>query len=84
MPEAEREKAGAFSKCERQKLQTLHTQGGGGYVCVRNLVNASNLSAPKVRQILNSRLSYSKFALVTCKSKTMIRKKLVHGSSIWC
>ena len=83
MPKLKREEAGSLSKSERQKLQRLYTQGGAGYGSVRNLVKASNLSVSKVRQILHSKPSYTKFTLATRKFKRM---KAFAGfkNEIWC
>ena len=71
MPKLIREESESLSKSERQKLQRLYTQGGAAYGCVRNLVNASNLSVTKVRQFLYSQASYTKFTLATHKFKRM-------------
>ena len=71
MLKLKREEPGSFSKSERQKLQTLYTQGGATYGSVRNLVKASNLSVSKVRQFLHSKPSYTKLTLATRKFKHM-------------
>ena len=71
MPKLKREEAGSLSKSERQKLQRLYTQGGAAYGSVCTLVKASNLSVSKVRQILHSKHSYTKFTLATRKFKQM-------------
>ena len=71
MPKLKRDEAGSFSKSERQKLQTLYTQGGAAYGSVRNLVKASNVSVSKVRQFLHSKLSFTKLTLPTRKIKRM-------------
>ena len=65
------EEVGPLSKSEPQKLQRLYTQGAAAYGSVRNLVRASNLSPPKVRQFLHSKPSYTKFNLATRKFKRM-------------
>ena len=83
MPRLKREEAGCLSKSKRQKLQRLYTQGDAAYVSVRNLVKATSLSVSKVRQILHSKPSYTKFALATRKFKCMkafARFKI----EIWC
>ncbi len=48
------EEAGSLSKCERQNLQRLYTQGAAAYGSVRNLAKASRLPVSKVRQFLHS------------------------------
>ena len=83
MPKLKREEAGSFSKSERQKLQTLYTEGGAAYVSVRNLVKASNLSVSKVRQSLHSKTSNTLFTLVTRKFKRM--KAIARfKNEFWC
>ena len=61
----------------------LYTQGGAAYASVRDLVKASNLSVSKVRQILHSEPSHTKFTLATRKFKRM---KAIERSKneIWC
>ena len=71
MPKLKREKAGSFSKSERQELQRLCIQGGAAYGSVRILVEASNLSVSKVRQFLHSKPSYTKLTPATRKFKRM-------------
>ena len=46
----------SISKCERQKLQRLYTQGADAYGSVRNLAKASRLAVSKVRQFFIQRL----------------------------
>ena len=65
MPKLKSEQAGSLSKSERQKLQSLYTEGGAAHGSVRNLVKASNLSVSKVRQFLLSKPSYTKFTVAT-------------------
>ena len=77
------EEAGSLSKSERQKLQTLYTQGGAAYGSVRNLVKASNLSASKARQFLHSKPSYTNFTLATRKFKRMKAFPRLENE-IWC
>ena len=82
MPKLKREEAGSLSKSERQK-QKLYTQGGAAYGSVRNLVKASNLSVSKVRHILHSKPSYTKFTLATRKFKQ--RKAIARcQNEVWC
>ena len=69
MPKLKRKEAGSLSKYERQKLQKLNSQSGAAYRSVRNLVKASNLSVSKVKQILHSIASYTKFTLATREFK---------------
>ena len=59
----------SLSKPERQKLQRLYTQSGAAYGSVRNLVKTSKLSVSKVRQILHSKPSSTKFTLATREFK---------------
>ena len=83
MPNLKREQAGSLSKSERQKLQSLYTEGGAVYGSVRNLVKASNLSVWKVRQFLPSKPSYTKFTLARCKLKCM-KAFARFENEIWC
>ena len=83
MPKLKREKTGSLSKSERQKLQSLYTQGGAAYGSVRNLVKASNLSVSKVRQFLHSKPSYTKITLATRKFKQM-KAFARFKKEIWC
>ena len=79
----EREEANCFSESEFQKLQRLHTQGGAAYVSVPNLVEAGNLSVPKVRPFLHSKASYTKFTLATRKFK-QTKAFSRFNNEIWC
>ena len=83
MPKLKREEAGSLSKSERQKLQRLYTQGGAAYGSVRNLVKTSNLPVSKVRQLLHSKSSYTKFTLATRKFKRM-KAFARFKNEIWC
>ena len=83
MPKREREEAGSLSISERQRLQRLYTQGGGAYGSVRNLVKASSLSVPKVRQFLHSKPSYTKFTLATRNFRRM-KAFARFENQIWC
>ena len=65
MPKLKEEEAGSLLKYERQKLQSLYTQGAAAYGSVRNLAKASRLPVSKVRQFLDSKASYTKFTLAT-------------------
>ena len=83
MSKPTREEAGSPSKHERQKLQRLYTQGDAAYGSVRNLVKASNLPVSKVRQMLHSKPSNTKYTLGTRKfmrMKALARLK----NGIWC
>ena len=83
MPKLKREEAGSLSKSERQKLQRLYTQGGAAYGSVRNLVKTSNLPVSKVRQLLHSKSSYTKFTLATRKFKRL-KAFARFKNEIWC
>ena len=83
MPKLKTEEAGSLSKSERQKLQRLYTQGGAAYGSMRNLVKVSNLSVSKVRQLLPSKPSYTKFTLATRKFKRM-KAFAIFRNEIWC
>ena len=83
MPKVKRKEAGYLSKLKRQKLQKLYTQGGAAYGSLSNLVKASNLSASKLRQILHSRPSYTKFTLVTREFKRM-KAFARFTRDVWC
>ena len=64
-------------------LQRLHTQSGAVCGSVRNLVKASNLSVPKVRQFLHLKPSYTKFTLATREFKRM-KAFARFKNQIWC
>ena len=83
MPKLKREEAGSLSKSERQKLQSLYTQGGAAYGSVRILVKASNLSVSKARLFLHSKCSYRKFTLATRKFKRM-KAFARFKNEFWC
>ena len=83
MPKRKKEEAGSLSKYERQKLQRLYTQGAAAYGYLRNLAKASRLPVPKVRQILHSKDSYTKFILAARKFKRM-RAFARFRNKIWC
>ena len=67
MPKLKIEEAGSLSNYERQKLQRLYTQGAAAYGSIRNLAKASRLPVTKVRQLLQSKDSYTKFTLAARK-----------------
>ena len=69
MPKLKIEEAGYLSKYERQKLQRLYTQGAAAYGSVRNLAKASRLPVSKLRQLLHSKDSYTKFTLAARESR---------------
>ena len=69
LPKLKREQAETLWKSERLKLQRLYTQSGAAYGSVCNLVRASNMSVSKLRQLLHSKPSYTKFTLAACKFK---------------
>ena len=71
MPKLKIEKAGSLLKYKRQKLQRLYTQGAATYGSVGNLAKASRLPVSKVRQLLHSKASFTKFALPTQIFKKM-------------
>ena len=52
-------------------IRMLYTQGGVADESVGNLVKTSNLSVSKMRQILHSKLSYTKFTHVTRQFRRM-------------
>ena len=83
MPKLKIEEAGYLSKYERQKLQRLYTQGAAVYGSVRNLSKASRLPVSKVRQLLHSKDSYTKFTLASRKFKRM-RAFARFRNEIWC
>ena len=71
MPKLKIKEAGSLPKYERQKLQTLYTQGAATYGSVGNLARPSRLPVLKVRQFLHSKASYAKSTLATRKIKRM-------------
>ena len=78
-----KEEAGSHSKFEFQKPQRQYTQGGGAFGFVRNLVKTSILPVSKLRQILHSKSSKTKFTLTTPKCKqTMAFSRL--KKELWC
>ena len=72
-----------LSKSERQKLQRLYTQGFAAYGSVRNLAKSAKLSPSKVREILHSKTSYTRFRQATREFKRM-RAFARFKSEIWC
>ena len=83
MPGVKKEGLGYLSKSERQKFQRLYTQGVAAYASVRNLAKAANLSPLKVREILHSKTSYTRFTQATRKFKR-IRAFARFKNEIWC
>ena len=83
MKKLKTEEAGSLSKCERQNLQRLYTQGAAAYGSVRNLAKASRLPVSKVRQFLHSKASYTKFTLAARKFKR-VRAFARFRNEIWC
>ena len=71
MPKLKIEEAGSFSKCQRQKLQNLFTQGAAACGSVLNLAKASRIPVSNVRQFLHSKASHTKFTSATQKFKRM-------------
>ena len=65
MQNLQKKEPGSLSKSQCQELQMLYTQGVDAVGSVRNLVKASNLLVSKVRQLLPSRPSFTKFTLAT-------------------
>ena len=74
---------GSLSKSERQKLHRLYTQGFAAYGSVRNLAKAAKLSPLKVREILHSKTSYTRFTQATGKFKR-ITAFARFKKEIWC
>ena len=83
MPRVKREGLGSLSKSERQKLQRLYTQGFAAYGSVRNLTKAAKLYPSKVREILHSKTSYTRFTQATRKFKRL-RAFPRFKNEIWC
>ena len=83
MPWVKKEGLGSISKTERQKLQTLYTQGFAAYGSVRNLAEAAKLSPSKVRKFWHSKTSYTRFTQATRKLKRM-RAFARFNDEIWC
>ena len=83
MPKLKIEEAGSLSKYERQKLQSLYTQGAAAYGSVPNLSKTSRLPVSKVRQFLHSKDSFTKYALAPRKFKRM-RAFASFRNEIWC
>ena len=71
MPRVRKEGLGSLSKCEQQKWQRLYTQGFAAYGSVRILAKAAKLSPLKVRDILHSKTSYTRFTQATRKFNRM-------------
>ena len=83
MPKQKIEEDGSLSKYERQKLQTLYTQGAAAYGSVHNLAKASRLPVSKVKQFLHSKDSFTKFTLAARKFKR--RSAFARfRNEIWC
>ena len=83
MPRVKKEELGSLSKSERQKLQRHYPRAFAAYGSVRNLVKAAKLSPSKVREILQSKTSYTKFTQATFKFKRT-RAFASFKNGIWC
>ena len=83
MPRVKNEGLGFLSKSERQTLQRLYTQGFAAYGSVRNLAKAAKLFPLKVRELLQSKISYTRFTQATRKFKRM-RAFARFKNEIWC
>ena len=83
MPKLKIEEAGSLSKYERQNLQRLYTQGAVAYGSVRNLSKPSILPVSKVRKLLHSKESYTKFTLAAQNFERM-RAFARFRNEIWC
>ena len=83
MPKLKIKEAGSLSKYEHQKLQRLYMQGAAVYGSVRNLAKTSSLLVSKVRQLLHSKDSYTKFTLAARKFKRMSAFARFRNE-IWC
>ena len=71
MPKLRIEETVSLSNYERQKLQRLYRQGAAAHGSVRNLAKASRLPVSKVRQLLHSKASTTKFTLAARKFERM-------------
>ena len=83
MPKPKREEAGSLSNYERPKLQIFLTQGGAAFDSVRILVKTGKLPVSKVRQLLHSKPSQTKFTLATRKFNRMKAFASLE-IEIWC
>ena len=83
MPRVKQEGLESLSKSERQKLQRLYMQGFAAYGSVRILAKAAKLSPLKVRAVLHSKTSYTRFSQATRKFKRM-RAFARFKNEIWC
>ena len=83
MPRIKKEERGSLSKFERQKLQRLYTRGFAAYGSVRNLTKAAKLSPSQVREVLDSKTSYTRFTQATRKFKRM-RAFARFKNELWC
>ena len=83
MPSVKKEGLGSLSKSERQNLQRFYTQRFAAYGSVRNSAKAAKLSPLKVREILHSKTSYTRFTQATRKFKRM-RAFATFKNEIWC
>ena len=66
---AKNEEIGSLSKSEWQKLHSFYTQGLAAYGSVRDFAKAAKLSPSKVRKLLQSKSSYTRFTQATSKFK---------------
>ena len=83
MPKVWKEELGSLSISERQKLQRLYTQRLAAYGSVRNLPKAAELSPSKVRELLHSKTSFTRFTQATRKFKGL-RAFARFKNEIWC
>ena len=83
MPKVRKDELGSRSKSEPKKLQRLYTQGFAAYGSACSLAKAVKLSPLKVRELLHSKSSNSKFTKATRKLSTM-RAFARFKYEIWC
>ena len=82
-PRAKKQELGSLSKSERQKLQSLYTQGFAAYSSLHNCAKAAKLSPSKVREFLHSNTSYTRFTQATRKFKRLRAFARLKGE-VWC
>ena len=70
-PRVKKEGRGSLSDSEPQKLQRLYTEGFAAYGSLRNLAKAAKRSLLKVREILYSKTSKTRFTQATGKFKRL-------------
>ena len=83
MPQKKRERAGFFSKSEKQQLQKSYSEGSAAYGSVKNLTKASKRPVSKVQYFLHSKSSCRRLYQATRQFRRM-EAFTRFKNEIWC